>query len=120
MVQIEVVDKNVGWDERHFPAPPPVSGYAPRALNEHESALEDACARLSPGDESTVREVCEMVEKWARSCPRSPHFTSFTRTDEIVRYIRTKVLDFVERKYSPCAIVDETRILLKTAGLDPG
>ncbi len=119
MAQIEVVDGNTGWDEKHFPAPPPVPGYAPRELNEHERTLEQTCARLIRG-EACARAVCDEAEKWARSCTRIPDFANASSIDTIVRSLRTKVLEFIERKYSPFAIVDETRTLLKTAGLDPG
>ncbi|MHB1086322.1 MAG: hypothetical protein ACYCZ0_01070 [Minisyncoccota bacterium] len=119
MAQIEVADGNVGWDEKHFPAPPPVPGYAPRMLSEHERALEGACTRLTR-DEASTRMVCDAIEEWARGCARDPHFANPRHIDVIVRYLRTKARDFIERKYSPAAIVDETRALLKTAGLDPG
>lgn len=119
MAHIEVVDGNIGWDERYFPAPPSVPGYAPRELNEHERAIEQTCARLIRG-EASARMVCDTVEVWARSCTRIPDFASPRHIDVIARYARMRVLKFIERKYSPFAIVDETRTLLKTAGLDPG
>jgi hypothetical protein len=119
MALIEVADGNVGWDERYFPELPHVPGYAPRVLNEHERALERACARHTRGEASTGV-VCDAVEEWARSCARDPDFANPKRIDVIVRYLRTKARDFIERKYSPFVIVDETRALLKTAGLDPG
>ncbi|TSC63077.1 MAG: hypothetical protein Athens041674_325, partial [Parcubacteria group bacterium Athens0416_74] len=100
-------------------APPPVPGYAPRELNHHERALESACTRFASGKASTGV-VCDAVEEWARSCVRNPDFGNPRHIDVIVRYLRTKARDFIERKYSPAAIVDETRALLKTAGLDPG
>jgi len=118
MAQVEVVD-NLVWDEKHFPAPPAVPGYAPRELNHHERALEGVSARLARGDAST-RMVCDAVEEWARSCARDPHFANPRHIDVIVRYLRTKARDFIERGYSPFVIVDETRAILKTAGLDPG
>lgn len=119
MAQIEVVDGNVGWDEKHFPAPPHVPGYAPRKLSSREHALERACTRLTC-DEASTRAVCDAVEEWTRSCARDATFADPRHIDVIVRYLRTKARDFIERKYSPAAIVDETRALLKTAGLDPG